>query len=79
MKTVPSMKNFDFSSIKTLTACNFVAPWGTWTNSTFLEASNLTLHIALKFYIKVPIFHFLTKKAIYCTAMTIMYFELYFT
>ena len=32
-----------FWNTKTLTARNFAAPWGTWTSSTFLEASNLTL------------------------------------
>ena len=30
-----------FWSTKTLTACNFAAPWGKWTSSTFLETSNL--------------------------------------
>ena len=28
---------------KSLTACYFAAPLGTWTSNTFLEASNLTL------------------------------------
>ena len=32
-----------FWNTKSLTACNFAAPLGTWTTSTFLEASNLTL------------------------------------
>ena len=32
-----------FWSTKTLTACNFTAPWDTWTSSTFLETSNLIL------------------------------------
>ena len=43
MKTVPPINTFDFSSTKTLTACNFATPWGKWTNSTFFEATNLTL------------------------------------
>ena len=30
-----------FWNTKTLTACNFAAPWGKWTSSTFLETSNL--------------------------------------
>ena len=32
-----------FEKWKSLTACNFAAPWGIWKSGTFLEASNLTL------------------------------------
>ena len=45
MKTAPPMKTFDFFNTKTLIACNFAAPWGKWTSSSFFEISNLTLTV----------------------------------